>query len=417
MCAGRVDVWAHADAPAPVLPFRVERFQKMMGAAIPVDFITRSLTRLGCTVAAGDAEGVLRVTVPTFRPDLEREIDLYEEVLRLYGMDRIESTLPAGRGRVGVRTRRQECERIVHRAMTASGLNETMTYSFAGGDDLELLRMRGEGMGEAAELINPMNADHAFMRRSIVPGLLRSVAYNQSHGVADIQLYEVGTVFFAHEGSKKPREKRRVAGVLAGAMGPKAWNAEPAAFDFFDGKGVLENVARELALPKVKFKALGADEATHLQPGRAAVMVSGGDVIGWVGEIHPLAVEAYGAKAPVVAFELDADALERDMRPARDYVDVPQFPGVQRDIAFVVDEGVSDEKLMQCMKSAGGALLEGARLFDVYRDDEHVGPGKKSMAYALTYRAVDRTLTSDEVDKAHEKLRVKVCRATGAEVR
>ncbi len=150
VCAGRVDVWAHADAPAPVLPFRVERFQKMMGAAIPVDFITRSLTRLGCTVAAGDAEGVLRVTVPTFRPDLEREIDLYEEVLRLYGMDRIESTLPAGRGRVGVRTRRQECERIVHRAMTASGLNETMTYSFAGGDDLELLRMREEGMGEAA---------------------------------------------------------------------------------------------------------------------------------------------------------------------------------------------------------------------------------------------------------------------------
>ena len=417
VCAGRVDVWVHADAPALVLPFRIERFQKMMGAAIPVAFIERSLTRLGCTVAAGDAEGVLRVTVPTFRPDLEREIDLYEEVLRLYGMDRIESTLPAGRGRVGVRTRHQECERIVHRAMTASGLNETMTYSFAGGDDLELLRMREEGMGEAAELINPMNADHAFMRRSIVPGLLRSVAYNQSHGVADIQLYEVGTVFFAHEGSKKPREKRRVAGVLAGAMGPKAWNAEPAAFDFFDGKGVLENVARELALPKVKFKALGADEATHLQPGRAAVMVSGGDVIGWVGEIHPLAVEAYGAKAPVVAFELDGDALERDMRPARDYVDVPQFPGVQRDIAFVVDEGVSDEKLMQCMKSAGGALLEGARLFDVYRDDEHVGPEKKSMAYALTYRAVDRTLTSDEVDKAHEKLRAKVCRATGAEVR
>ena len=89
--------------------------------------------------------------------------------------------------------------------------------------------------------------------------------------MADIQLYEVGTVFFAHEGSKKPREKRRAAGVLAGAMGQKAWNAEPAAFDFFDGKGVLENVARELALPKVKFKALGADEATHLQPGRAAV--------------------------------------------------------------------------------------------------------------------------------------------------
>lgn len=414
---GRVDVWPAAGAAREPLAFRVERFQRMMGAAIASEFAAECLERLGCDVAVREGESVLEVTPPTFRPDLEREIDLYEEVLRLYGMDRIPSTLPAGRGRLGVRTSEQAVEAKVHAALSACGMNETMTYSFAAADDAEKLRMDEAALGEAAALINPMNAEQSCMRRTIVGGLMRSVAYNQSRGVENIQLYEIGTVFSAHEGAQKPKERRRLAGVLAGAMGPAAWNAYPAPFDFFDGKGVLEALARTLALPKVRFKALSADEAPHLQPGRAAQMLAGGDVVGWVGEMHPLAVQAAGAEAPVVAFELDMAALVRNARPARDYVDVPQFPAVERDAAFVVDESVSHEKLVQCMTSAGGKLLSDVRLFDVYRDAERVGAGKKSMAYALTYRAADRTLTSDEVDKAHERLVKKVGAATGAEVR
>lgn len=416
VCAGIVDEWPAGAPEERVLAFRIERFQKMMGEAIPVDFIVECLERLGCAVA-DEGEGVLRVVAPTFRPDLEREIDLYEEVLRLYGMDRIPSTLPAGRGRLGVRTPQQLVDAKLHATLSACGMNETMTYSFAAADDVEKLRMNEEGLGEAAELINPMNAEQSCMRRTIVPGLLRSVAYNQSRGVSNIQLYEIGTVFSSREGAAQPKERRRLAGVLAGSMGPVAWNNAPAAFDFFDGKGVLESIARELALPKVRFKALSAEEAPHLQPGRAAQMLSGGDVVGWVGEIHPLAADAFEAAAPVVAFELDMAVLERAARPARDYVDVPQFPAVARDAAFVVDESVTNEKLMQCMTSAGGKLLEGVQLFDVYRDEERIGAGKKSMAYSLTYRAADRTLTSEEVDKAHDRLVKKVSNATGAEQR
>ena len=208
-----------------------------------------------------------------------------------------------------------------------------------------------------------------------------------------------------------------VAGVMAGAFGDAAWNVQPAAFDFFDGKGVVENLMRELAIPKVRYKALSAQEAPHLQPGRAAQVLSGGTVLGWVGELHPLACAAYDAQAPVVAFELDVEALAKACRPARDYVDVPTFPAVSIDQAFVVDEDVTHERLEQCMSSAGGKLLAEVRLFDVYRDSERIGQGKKSMAYALTYRAADRTLTGEEVDKAHAKLVKKVCGATGAEVR
>lgn len=414
--AGIVDEWQVQSSPVE-LEFRIPRFNAMMGADIPRHFIEDTLVRLGCTVSDGADADTLAVVAPTFRPDLEREIDLYEEVLRLWGMDRIEPTLPGGRGRFGVRSQAERVLDTINATLCACGLNETMTYSFAEPGDLARLRMSAEGLGEPVELINPLNADQSVMRQSIIPGLLRSVAHNQSRGVHNIQLYEMGTVFFAAEGRKQPKERRRVAGVMAGAMGDVAWNAQPAAFDFFDGKGVVENLARELALPKVRFKALSADEAPHLQPGRAAQVLSGGSVLGWVGEVHPLAVDAYEATAPVVAFELDVEALIKACRPARDYVDVPTFPAVAMDVAFVVDEAVTCEKLMQCMSSAGGKLLEDARLFDVYRDEERVGVGKKSMAFALTYRAADRTLTSEEVDKAHERLVKKVCGATGAEVR
>ena len=413
---GVIDQWPLVSEEAH-LKFRIPRFCGMMGAQIPREFIVEILGRLGCKVSDSADPDVLDVVSPTFRPDLPREIDLYEEVLRLYGMDLIPETLPGGRGRFGVRSHMEHVLAAINRTMCASGLNETMTYSFAEPTELDRLRMPKDGLGDPVELINPMNADQSVMRQSIIPGLLRSVAHNQARGVKNIQLYEQGMVFYAHEGKKQPKERRKLAGVMAGAFGDAGWNQQPAAFDFFDGKGAVENLMRELAIPKVRYKALTADEAPHLQPGRAAQVLTGGTVLGWVGELHPLACAAYDAQAPVVAFELDVDALAKAARPARDYVDVPTFPAVSIDQAFVVDESVSHERLEQCMTSAGGKLLAEVRLFDVYRDEKRIGAGKKSMAYALTYRAADRTLTSEEVDKAHAKLVKKVCGATGAEVR
>lgn len=423
---GIVDVWEQKTEPI-MLGFRIPRFNAMMGAEIDRDYIISTLTRLGCAVTVADeaesvaascAEGeLLHVLAPTFRPDLEREIDLYEEVLRLYGMDRIEPTLPGGAGRIGKRTVAEQKIQKINDTLRAAGLNETVTYSFAEPGDLDKLRMDKEGLGMPVELLNPLNAEQSIMRQSIIPGLLHSLAYNQNHGVKNVQLYETGRVFFAAEGKKKPKEKERVAAVLAGAMGDPAWNNTPAAFDFFDGKGIIESLLHELATPKVRFKALSAEEAPHLQPGRAAQVLSGGTVLGWVGEIHPLAADAFEATAPVVAFELDLDALVKTSQPARDYVDVPLFPAVTKDIALVVDEDVTNEKLMQVMRSAGGKLLSSIQLFDVYRDEERLGAGKKSMAYALEYRSPDKTLTAEEVNKQHERLIKKTCGATGAEVR
>ncbi len=413
---GLVDEWPLV-SDRPDLTFRIGRFRAMMGADIPRDFVVSSLSHLGCEVVDTADEDEIGVIAPTFRPDLEREIDLYEEVLRLWGMDRVASTLPASRERVGGRTEAEDVMAKVNDTLRACGLNETMTYSFAEPGDIERLRMNPDGLGSAVELLNPLNADQSVMRQTIVGGLLGSVAHNISRGVKNVQLYEIGTVFSAVEGRKLPKERRRVAGVMAGAMHEAGWNRPEVPFDFFDGKGVLESLARELALPKVRFRALSAEEAPHLQPGRAAEMLSGGSVIGWVGEIHPLAAQAFDVTVPVVAFELDAEALVREHRLARPYVDVPAYPAVTVDQAFVVDEDVTHEKMCRVMKSAGGKLLESASLFDVYRDEERIGAGRKSMAYTLVYRAPDRTLKSEEVEKAHARLVKKTRSAVNAEVR
>lgn len=413
---GCVDVYVKEPQPFE-LPFRISRFNAMMGSDIPVSFIKDILNRLGCTVKEANDPDELRVLTPTFRPDLEREIDLYEEVLRLWGMDRIPSTLPTSPDRVGMRTEAQRIRRVIDATLRASGLSETMTYSFADPKDLDLLRMAEVSGGQAVELLNPMNADHAIMRRSIFPGLLRSVAHNQAHGVADIQLYEIGAVFSTAPERLKPKEATKVAAVLVGAMGPGGWNAARVPFDFFDAKGICEALTHELCCAKVRFKAIPDEEAPFLQPGRAARVFSGGMELGWVGELHPLAVAAFDVTGPVAAFELDMAALVKAARPARDFVDVPTFPAVEVDQAFVVSEDVTHEKMEQVMTSAGGKLLESVALFDVFRDDEKVGAHKKSMAYRLTYRAADRTLTTEEVNKAHNKLVQKVQGATGAEVR
>lgn len=175
---------------------------------------------------------------------------------------------------------------------------------------------------------------------------------------------------------------------------------------------------RELCVQKLQFKALDADEAPWLTPGRAASVIAGGRVLGWVGEMHPLVCQAFDVEGSVAAFEFDVHQLlgvAGDMRP---YVDVPVYPGIEVDLAIVVDEDVTAERIEQCITSAGKkGPFESVRLFDVYRDDERVGAGKKSMAFRITYRASDRTLTSEEVEKAHERIVAKVMKATGGEVR
>lgn len=415
VCPGIVDVYP-GPVPAPVITMRPARVRALAGADIPDDFMVARLKRLGCKVEPAE-NGAYTVTAPTNRPDLTREVDLIEEVVRLWGEGDITPTLPAARNHAGGLTVDQQRIRKIGRTLRACGLSETTTYCFADANDLSKLGMSEEGRGIPVKIINPLVADQAEMRRSILPGLLRSVAYNLDHGVDAVALYEIGRVFFGHENKSQPDEPSFVCGVLSGHRDDE-WCQKFEDYDFFDAKGVVEQLLSALRVTKVRFKVADPQTYGWLQPGRAAeVHGNKGELMGWVGNIHPKALKAFGVDAPVVAFELSVESLLRLAHRELPYVDVPTLPGVDVDLAIVVDESVTCEQLEQRIKSAGGKLLSDVRLFDVYRDPVRVGLGKKSMAFSLTYRSADHTLTSEEVDRAHKKVVDKVCRATGGEVR
>jgi phenylalanyl-tRNA synthetase beta chain len=410
---GAVDVYPQPAEPA-VLPLRCERLRAMMGAPITDDFIATSLRRLGCSVVETGVEHELTVTAPTFRPDLVREIDLYEEVVRLWGEGDIEPTLPAPRNHRGGLTPEQVRRRRIGATLRACGLNETICYAFVPEDDLERLRMSEEGRGEAVRLMRPMSSDWTVMRRTLIPGLLRSVATNLKHGVGNVALYETGRLYFGRPGHAQPKERPAVAGVLAGKWDDDAWNATYPELDFFDAKGVVETLLADLRIEKVRFKAADPAAFGFAQPGRAAEVLAGGTVLGWVAQLHPTALAAFDVDVPVAAFELDLEQLVRLGKAELPYRDVPTLPAVSLDLALTVDEAVTCERLEQVITSAGGKVLESVRLFDVFRDPVRVGAGKKSMAFSLTYRAADHTLTSEEAEAAHRRVVDKVCRATGA---
>ncbi|WP_455039111.1 phenylalanine--tRNA ligase subunit beta [Lancefieldella parvula] len=415
VCPGIVDVYPKVKE-AVTIALRPERVCALAGAQIPEGFMVSRLARLGCKVTPAD-DGNLSVVAPTNRPDLTREVDLIEEIVRLWGEGDIEATLPAARNHAGGLTLEQRQIRKIGRTLRSLGLNETKSYLFASPDDLSKLGMSEEGRGVPVKVISPLVADQSEMRRSIVPGLLRSIAYNLAHGVSNIAMYELGRVLFGHKDKSQPDEPRYVCGVLVGRPADDTWNAKYLAYDFFDAKGIVEGLLEALRIPKVRFRVAEPEQYGWLQPGRAAEILAGSETIGWVGNIHPLSLQNFDIEVPVIAFEISVASLLRLSQKDLPIVEPPTYPGISIDLAIVVDESVTAEQLVQRLKSAGGKLLCDIRLFDVYRDALRVGKGKKSMAFSLTYRADDRTLTSEEVEKIHAKLVEKVLRSTGGEIR
>jgi phenylalanyl-tRNA synthetase beta chain len=411
-----VDVYAEKARPARIT-LRVDRMNAFLGTSLTPQEVMDILAALGLFVEPTD--GGLVVTVPTFRPDLVREVDLYEEIVRVWGMERVPSTLPGGRERVGSLTPLQRRRDRVGEALRAAGLNEHIGLQFA--DPADMARL-GWSLGPdevPVDLINPMSEEQAQMRWTLAAGLLRTVSYNQRRGVADVQLYEMGNVFWTSPGRKLPKERMAVAGVLAGAWERAGWTAVAAPLGFFDGKGVLETLMEEIDVSRWKVRAA---EHAWLQSGRSADVIVGGDVVGWIGEIAPSTLAAYEVIGPVTMFELNVKTLTKAMSSEIRYREIPRYPAAMLDVALTVDVAVTSERVLDAIRSAGGTLLESVRLFDVYQDAANapvrrLPEGKKSLAFSLKYRAPDRTLTDEEVKPAHERLVLKVCSAVRAEVR
>ncbi len=401
------------DAAPPVVPItlRHARTEAMLAMDVDTSRSADILRRLGCEVEEGADRHV--VTVPYWRTcDLEREVDLIEEVGRHIGYDGIEPVLP----RLVARAKRDPMQALrgrLGRLAADLGFSEAITLHFVPEADADRLRLAPDDpKRDVVRLANPLSEEVAVMRRSLLPGLLRAAAHNQAHQLPAGRLFEAGRTY-APAAAGMADEREWIVGVMFGQPARDQWRGDAVVVDFFAAKGVAEALARAARVQ------VGAAPAANPygHPGKQAVLIAGEARVGWVGELHPQVLRAFDVKGPVAAWGLDLQALI-DAAPTERplFEPIAQVPGSTRDLAVVVDAERSAAELLAAARAAGGNLVRDVRIFDRYEGGQ-VAEGKVSLALRLTIAAADRTLTDDEIATPVAKVAKRLATDFGAELR
>lgn len=396
---------------APVILLRPDQVNRLLGFDIPAARIVEILKGLQLTVADGVTP--LSVTIPTFRVDLEREVDLIEEVARVHGLNNIPaSLLPSTDPNRGL-TPLQSLTRDLRSIMTTAGFSEVVNYSFIGRAELDRLALPpAHPLAEAELITNPLSEDQALLRTTLITSLLRTVTHNHNRGQKDLAVFEIGNVFA--RGSSLPDQHLMIAGAVTGRRQTPAWfNPGGTQADFYDVKGVAELICAQTALTD---SHIGPADNALLRPGQSAELVSEGTVIGFIGALHPQIQENHDLHQPVFVFQFSVPGLLARSRPEAGFNEITRFPAVTLDLALIVGENVGWDRLRRLALETGAPLLRELKLFDLYR-----GPGvpadKKSLAFNLTYEAKDRTLTDDEVSRIQDRIVKRAAKELGAELR
>jgi phenylalanyl-tRNA synthetase beta chain len=381
----------------------------------------------------------LIVTVPSWRPDLTDPNDLAEEVIRLEGYENLPSTLPRPPAGLGL-TDRQRLHRRAGRALAGAGYVEALNYPFIAEQVFDQLGLEADDPARrVVKLSNPLSDEEPALRTTLLPGLLAALRRNDGRGSHDLALFETGLVFRPREERRTaavlpvdrrptedelaelnaalPDQPRHVAVVLAGAREQAGWWGKGRPADWADAVEAARSVAREAGAELVIRK--GQYGPWH--PGRCAelaVTVDGAErVVGHAGELHPRVVKALGLPARSCAMEIDLDAVEAAGDATAEAPRISTFPVATQDVALVVDAVVPAAEVEEALRAGAGELLESIRLFDVYENAEQLGDGRKSLAYALRFRAADRTLTVDEASAARDAAVALAGERVGAELR
>jgi phenylalanyl-tRNA synthetase beta chain len=389
--------------PRRRLTVRPERASLLLGLPVTRDEVHHALERLSMT--ASDGDGAVEVEIPPYRPDLEREEDLIEEVARIQGYDRIVSTLPGVRQTGGFQPS-YAFRRRARDALVRAGLREAVSLSFASEDDLKLM---GHAVDEAVRVANPLAAEEEFLRTSLLPGLLRAVQYNRSRQVRGVALFEVGRTFARGQ----PVEERDRLAVAFSGQASEGYPEPPRSFDLLDAKGSLETLLELLA---VEEWSLGDALPSPFHPARSAVVLIGQRRVGVIGEIHPAVAAQWDLPARTAVAELDAGVLAEYVSRRVAYAEIPRFPPIHRDLAFTVPEGTPVGAMRAAIVELGEGLVERVVLFDVFAGPP-VPEGKKSVAFSLDLRASERTLTDEEAETAVRAIAAGLRGRFGAELR
>jgi phenylalanyl-tRNA synthetase beta chain len=413
VCEGAVDCYP-APLPIQTVLLEMQEVRRLLGMNMSVKEAATILRSLEYQVEEIGPES-LRATVPPFRLDVQSgAADLIEDLIRIHGYDRLPATLLADRLPEQHTNVPLVLEERVRDVLVAAGLQEVITYSLTIPEKEQPLTKVGV---DYVQVKNPISSERVVMRHSVLASVLESAQSNLRY-TSDVRLFEIGLIYLPRPGEKFPDELRRLAIVLAGQRVPEFWGdagqAEKQSVDFFDIKGVIETLVGELHLADVRYRP---STAAYLHPGRAASLMLDGDDVGQFGQLHPRAAETYklGAR-PILVADLDLDKLLAGVPTRYKVQPVPNFPAALRDIAVIVEENIDAERLEKEIRAAGGDLLRKVTLFDVYRGDS-IPAGTKSLAYALSYQADDRTLTDKEVDKLHKKIEDRLKHVLKAQIR
>jgi phenylalanyl-tRNA synthetase beta chain len=353
------------------------------------------LCKLGFNVTQ-QSPGDCTFSVPSWRVDVKREVDLIEEVGRLYGIEKIPSTPP--RGALGTNAFDAVYDQIgeVRRILTGIGLNEAQGQTLISREEV-----RDRAAEEIVALANPLSADMDVLRPSLLTGLIHSLRHNVTRKNYDVGLFEIGRAFVNVNG--QPKEERRVALAITGRRTTAAWSGtdRDAKLDIYDLKGMVEELLEQFGLRGVVITKRAASTALCLES--AAVTLGGKVALGELGQLLPPLAKKYDLRDAVFLAEFNLDMLMARRNPSKSFKSLPQFPSSRRDVAMLVADSVTHDAVLQAVKQAKAANLESVELFDVFRG-QGVPAGQKSVAYAITYRAADKTLTEVEVNAAHTKL-------------
>jgi len=434
LAEGVVDVYAKQVEPKTIT-LRPEKVSQLLGIELPADVITRHLTSLGLTVTAP-----MTFTIPTFRVDLKREVDLIEEIARLHGVDKIPSTPP--RGAIGANAFDAVYDEIAdaRRLLAGLGLNEAQGQTLVSRDECRGPR------AEVVALANPLSSDMDVLRPSLIPGLLDSLRHNVSRKNYDVALFEIGRVFQQRAPGVPPgggslttnaprqgsdlqtqnastrqdaggtHEERRIAIALTGRRAPGFWSGDDrdAKFDLSDLKGLIEEFLEQFGVRGVTYTRRA--EPTALLIESATIALGGKLALGEIGQVSPALAKRHDLRDAVFVAELNLDQLLARRNAAKSFKALPQFPSSRRDVAMLVPEATTHDAVLGAVRQAKPQNLETVELFDVFRG-KNIPAGQKSVAYAFTYRGTEKTLTDAEVNAAHEKVMGQFKQALGATLR
>lgn len=414
VCEGIVDVYPNPKQ-ANYVTFTPEQINNHLGTNIAKDVMLNIITSVGFDVTK-DENDEITVKVPSWRNDVTCMADISEEIARLHGFDKIKSTLPNGVSMQGTQSAKQTFIDKVKTSLSSQGLYETISFALTNEETFNKLNIPQDSpLRKAVPIMNPLSDEYPLVRTTLLSSIFDNLARNLARKNDDVALFEVGSVFFpkALPVTELPDEVVKIAGAITGRRNAQGWNQANDMVDFYDAKGIIEELFANLRVTRYTVEA-GTHYAMH--PGKTALFKKGRDVIATVGEVHPAVLSAYGITKPVYIFELDATTVMKYMAKDLKYKALPKYPATSRDLAMLVDVDVNAADIEKAMTKAAGQNLTQITLFDVYTGKQ-VEEGKKSLAFSLTFQSNDKTLTDAEIDPAIEKIVAKLQKDFNANLR